>query len=228
MADTQRVFQESDYFETISHRVGRVTLALGFIISLLPPLLLWLIYGLVPPWQNLLTGIVNVSIIMLPVSIVEVLTFSPMMGSGAMYLSYLTGNISNLKMPSAAISLDAVDVKKATRQGDIIAIIAISGSVIGSEIVLILGVILIIPVSPWLVHPLIKPAFEQILPALFGALGAFYIMKEWRLAVAPLVSAVILSLIGKVPSNFTIPICVVISLLAARFFYKKNMIKDMS
>jgi hypothetical protein len=226
MADTDIKTQENDKFESMTHRIGRFTLAFGFIISLLPPLLLWLIYGYLPPWQNLLQGILNVSIIMLPVSIVEILTFSPMMGSGAMYLSYMTGNISNLKIPSAAISMDAVDVKKATRQGDVTALIAIAGSVIGSEIVLILAVILIVPITPQLSNPVLKPAFENILPALFGALGAFYFMKEWKLAVAPLITAVILSWIGKIPSTFTIPICVLVSILAARFLYKKNLIGE--
>ncbi len=215
----------NDSYEIRSHKIGRITLAVGFIISLLPPLILWLAYGIVPPSKNLIGGIISITAVMLPVSIVEVFTFAPMMGSGAMYLSYLTGNISNLKLPCAAITMEAVDVKPSTKQGDIIATIAIAGTVLSSTVILVLAVILIAPLTKQLGNPAIKPAFEQILPALFGALGAYYILKEWKLAVVPLATAILINMATNLPSAITIPLCVLVSVLAARFLYKKKLIK---
>jgi hypothetical protein len=206
--------------------MGRITLSLGFILSLLPPVLLWVIYGIFPPVKSLLNGIFSISILMLPVSIVEILTFVPMLGAGALYMSYLTGNLSNLKIPSAAIALESVNVKPATKEGDIIANIAIAGSILASEAVLISGVILIAPLSGYLQNPVIRPAFDQILPALFGSIGAYYILKDWRLAVAPIAVAVSLSFIRGLPTAITIPICVGVSVLSARFMYKKNWLKS--
>lgn len=164
---------------------------------------------------------------MLPVSIVEVLTFAPILGAGALYMAYLTGNLTNLKLPCAATAIEAVGVKPSTPEGDIIANIAIAGSVIAYEFIIIIGVLLIIPLTSQLNNPVIKPAFEQILPALFGAIGAFYILKEWKLAVAPLIAAVLLSyLVRGLSSSITIPVCVLISILAARFMYQKKWIKS--
>lgn len=219
-----KALRENTY-ETKVHMIGRCTLIMGLLLTFFPPFILWLIYGIVPPLNNLINGIISISAIMIPVSIVEILTFSPMLGSSAMYMSYLTGNISNMKIPSAAISMETVNVKPSTEEGDIISTIAIAGSVISSEIIIILGVILITPITAKLNNPIIQPAFEQVLPALFGSIGAYYILKEWKLAIAPLAAAVVLSLIPGLPSAITIPVCVLTSVLGAKFLYKRNLIK---
>jgi hypothetical protein len=213
-------------YDKKTHLIGRATLAIGLLLTFLPPIVLWLVYGIVPPAKNLINGIISISTIMLPVSIVEILTFSPMLGNGAMYMSYLTGNITNMKMPSAAIAMDITDVKPSTKEGDIISTLAIAGSVIASEIVIVIGVILITPISVKLQNPVLQPAFQQILPALFGSIGAYYILKEWKLAVAPLIVAVILSLIPGLPTAITVPVCVLISILSAKYLYKKGLIKS--
>jgi hypothetical protein len=217
------IFLESNYENNI-HVMGRITLSLGFLFSVLPPLLLWLTYGIFPPLSNLFKGIISITSLMLPVSIVEIITFAPILGAGALYMAYLTGNLTNLKIPCAATAIEAVEVKPSTPEGDIIANIAIAGSVIAYEFIIIIGVLLIIPVTTQLNNPVLKPAFDQILPALFGAIGAFYILKEWKLAVAPIIAAILLSFV-KQPS-ISIPVCVLISVLAARFLYKKNLIKS--
>jgi hypothetical protein len=121
--------------------------------------------------------------------------------------------------------MEVAEVQPSTKEGDIIATIAIAGSVIMSEVIIILGVILIVPLGAKLNNPLILPAFEQILPALFGSIGAYYILKEWKLAVAPLAIAVLLNFIPGIPTAITIPICVLTAVLGARFLYKKNMLK---
>jgi len=217
---------ESTYtYENKVHLIGRSTLMIGLLLSFLPPVILWLVYGIAPPFKNLLNGIISISSVMIAVSIVEVLTFAPLLGSSAMYMSYLTGNISNMKIPSAAISMEVAEVKPSTEEGDIISTIAIAGSVIMSEIIIVVGVIMIAPISTKLNNPLIQPAFEQILPALFGSIGAYYILKEWKLAAAPLSMAVALSLIGNLPTSITIPISVLTSVLTAKYLYKKNLLK---
>lgn len=212
-------------YENKVHIIGRATLVIGLALTFLPPVLLWLIYGIVPPMKNLMNGIISISSVMLPVSLVEVLTFTPLLGASAMYMSYLTGNISNMKIPSAAISMEVVGVKPSTKEGDIISTIAIAGSVIASEIVIILGVLMMAPISSKLNNPMVQPAFEQVLPALFGSIGAYYILKEWRLAVVPLFIAVALSMVPGLPTAVTIPICVLASVFGAKFLYKKNLIK---
>lgn len=221
---TKLTSKESAYDNKV-HLIGRTTLTIGLLLSFLPPVILWLVYGVVPPFKNVLNGIISISAVMIPFSIVEVLTFSPLLGSSGMYMAYLTGNIANIKIPSAAISMEAAEVKPSTNEGDIIATIAIAGSVIVSEIIIVIGMIMIVPITAKLNNPLIQPAFEQILPALFGSIGAYYILKEWKLAVAPLSIAIVLSFIPNLPTAITIPICVLTAVLGAKFLYKKNLLK---
>lgn len=213
-------------YEKKVHFIGRLTLMAGLALTFLPPLLLWLAYGIMPPVKSLLNGIISISSVMIPVSIVEVLTFSPLLGASAMYMSYLTGNISNMKIPSAAISMEVAEVKPMTKEGDIISTIAIAGSVIASELVIIAGVLLIAPISAKLSNPAVQPAFEQVLPALFGSIGAYYILKEWKLAVAPLAVAVALGMAAELPTAVTIPVCVLASVFAARFLYNRNLLRS--
>lgn len=226
MSSKRSVMLSDTGYEKLIHKMGRLTLMGGFLASVLPPVLLWLVYGVYPPLKSLLNGFIGITAVMLPVSIVEVLTFAPILGAGAIYMSYLTGNISNIKIPSAAIALEVTDVKPSTREGDIIANLAIAGSALAGEIILILGVILILPLSANLNSPILKPAFEQILPALFGAIGAYYILKNWQLAIAPVSMAIVFGiLIPNLNSAVTIPICVAFSILAARLLYKKEWLK---
>lgn len=225
MSNKPSYTNNAEKYDSRVHMVGRTTLILGFILTFLPPIILWLYYGILPPAKSLLNGIFSISSIMLPVSIVEVLTFTPILGASAMYMAYLTGNLSNMKIPSAAISMEVAEVKPSTPEGDIVSTIAIAGSVIASEVIIALGVILIAPLSSKLNSPVIQPAFQQILPALFGSIGAYYILKEWKLAVMPLICGIVFSFIGGLPTAITIPLCVLASILSARFLYKKNLIK---
>lgn len=217
-------FLDEDYEKKV-HLTGRITLFVGFMLVFLPPFTLWLFYGIVPPAKSLINGIISISVIMIPMSIVEILSFCPIIGSSGMYMSYLTGNITNLKIPSAAIAMDVAEVKPSTKEGDIISTIGIAGSVIASEIVIVLSVIFILPISSQFQNPVIQPAFQQILPALFGSLGAYYILRDWKLAVVPMFVAIAINMAVKLPTAVTIPVCVLSSVMAAKFMYKKGLIK---
>ena len=213
---------ESARFERINHIIGRLTLPVGFALTFLPLLILWQKFGIGPELKALGQGIISISALMAPVSLVEILTFTAMLGSGGMYMAYLTGNITNLKIPSAAMAMDVCDAQPGTEKSEIVSTIAIAGSVIASEIIIVLGVLLLVPMEGILANPTLKPAFEQILPALFGAIGIFYVLKEWKVVVVPLVLAIALNLAGDFPTAVTIPVCVLFSVIAARIMFKKG------
>ncbi|MBU0927147.1 MAG: hypothetical protein KKA67_05320 [Spirochaetes bacterium] len=211
-------------YERMNHLIGRLTLPVGFLLTFVPLVILWLRFGIGPDLKALVQGIFSISVLMAPVSIVEVLTFSAMLGSGAMYMAYLSGNITNLKIPSAAMAMDLCDAAPATEEGEIVSTIAIAGSVLASEVIIVAGVLLLAPLGGALSHPTISPAFEQVLPALFGAIGAYYVLKEWKVAVAPIALAIGLKLVGDIPTALTIPVCVLASVLTARFLYTKGLV----
>jgi len=215
----------NDLFDRHVHRIGRTTILTCIILAMSVPLMVWIIFGILPPSKPLITGIITVSSFMIPLSIAEILSFYPILGISGLYISYTTGNIANLKVPCAAIGMEAAEVKPSTKEGDIISTIAMAGSVIVCELILVLGVILLVPISSHLNNPLLKPAFDQILPALFGALGAYFILKNYKLAIVPLALGIVFSIFN-VQTAVAVPICVLLSILGARVLYKKGLVKS--
>jgi hypothetical protein len=224
MTQHASIFTPAELFDRSVHRLGRITILTCIVLALCVPLLVMIIFGILPPAKSLLSGIISVSAFMIPLSVFEILSFYPLLGASGLYISYTTGNISNLKVPCAAIAMEAAEVTPATKEGDIISTLAMAGSVIVSELLLVIGVILLVPLSTYLENPLLKPAFEQILPALFGSLGAFFIIKSPKLAIIPLAFG-ILAAIFNVPTGIAVPLCVILSILGARLLYEKGWVK---
>lgn len=211
-------------YERQVFRVGRITIVTCIIMALCIPVLVGIVFGLFPPMGNLIKGILTVSSFMIPLSIAEILAFYPILGASGMFISYTTGNISNLKLPCAAIAMDAAEVKPNTKEGDVIATLAMAGSVIVTELILVAGVILLVPLKPVLENPAIKPAFEQVLPALFGSLGAYFILKNYKLAVVPLALGIVFAVFS-VKTALAVPVTVFASIGIARLLYKKGLVK---
>ncbi|WP_432408308.1 hypothetical protein [Wukongibacter sp. M2B1] len=221
--ENSKMLSPEQLYEKKIHVIGRITILMGIGLSLLVPILLWIYYGVFPPMDNLLKGVFTVSSFMIPLSIAEILSFYPILGSGGIYMAYTTGNIANLKLPSAAIGMEVADVKPSTKEGEIISTIAMSGSVIMCELILVVGVFLLGPISVKLNSPMLKPAFQHILPALFGSIGAYYILKDWKLSVIPMIIGILFSAFN-VPTSVAVPICVLCSIYAAKFLYKRGRI----
>ena len=151
-----------------------------------------------------------------------------MLGAGGTYLSFVTGNISNLKLPCAVDAMERAGVKPSSEDGEIISTISIAVSSIVTTFIIILGVILIIPITPILESPVLKPAFDMILPALFGGLAVVFISKNVKLSIAPVILMLVLFI--TVPAlnagtvGIMVPVGVLFTVGVARFMYKKGML----
>jgi hypothetical protein len=193
------------------------------------PVVLCVIFGVLPDWQGLLGGLLLTAPMYWAVGVVETVTYIPMLGAGGSYLSFVTGNISNLKLPCALNALEQAQVKANSEEGEVVSTIAIAVSSIVTTLIIILGVVLIIPLTPLLESPVLNPAFEQMLAALFGGLGVVFISKNWKLAVAPV--SLMLILFICIPAldsgsvGIMVPVGVIFSLIVSRIMYKKNCYK---
>ena len=162
------------------------------------------------------------------VGAIETVTYVPMLGAGGSYLSFVTGNISNLKLPVALNALEQAEVSINSEEGEIISTIAIAVSSIVTTLIIILGVLLITPLTPLLDSPALAPAFAQILPALFGALGVVFITKNWKIAVAPVLLMLVLFI--AVPAlnastvGIMVPVGVLFTLGVSRILYKRGVL----
>lgn len=219
--------KELTYLESV-HRDGRAWgfMLFGLILSF--PILLSIIFGELPYFGALLRGALAVAPMYWAVGIIEIFTYVPMLGAGGAYLSFVTGNISNLKLPCALDAMERANVKATSEEGEIISTISIAVSSIVTTLIIILGVVLIIPLSPILENPVLTPAFDQILPALFGGLAVVFVSKNWKLAIAPLILMLVLFIF--IPAlnagtvGIMVPVGVLFTILVARILYKKGIL----
>ena len=182
----------SPYYESV-HRAGRVwTLgALGVLLSV--PVAICLRFNAWPEMNDVFKALIKVLPIYWGTAVVEVLTYTPMLGAGGTYLAFVTGNITNLKMPCALNALENAKVRASSEEGEGVSTISIGVSAIVTTLIIAVGVLAFSPFLGKLTDPdsVFAPAFTYILPALFGALGAGYLKKHWRLAVFPVLVGVI-------------------------------------
>ena len=215
------------YIDSV-HRDGTIWNLSMMVILLMFPVAVALIFKATPDWQGVGLGLLATAPMYWAVGAVEVMTFIPMLGAGGSYLSFVTGNISNLKLPCAINALENAGVDSKSEEGEIISTIAIAVSSIVTIIIIAIGVLLIVPLSPVLESPVLKPAFDQMLPALFGALGVALISKNWKLAIAPVLLMLILFVF--VPAlnagmvGIMVPVGVVFTIGFSRILYKKGIV----
>ena len=216
---------ERSYIDTV-HRDGTIWNMVIMGILLLFPVLIGLIFQAVPNWAALGKGLLATAPMYWAVGVVETITFIPMLGAGGSYLSFVTGNISNLKLPCALNALESAGVKAQSEEGDIVSTISIAVSSIVTTLIIIVGVILIVPLSPLLASPVLEPAFAQLLPALFGALGLVFVSKNAKIAIAPIILMLILFIFVPAINTSTVgimvPVGVVFTLIVSRILYKKG------
>ena len=216
------------YMDSV-HRDGTIwNLSMMVILLLFPVLVCILFEDAMPDWKGVALGLIATAPMYWAVGIVEVITFIPMLGAGGSYLSFVTGNISNLKLPCAINALENAGADPKSEEGEIISTIAIAVSSIVTTIIVALGVALIIPLQPILSNPVLTPAFDQMLPALFGALGVALVSKNWKIAIAPILLMLILFIF--VPAldssmvGIMVPVGVLFTIAASRVMYKKNLL----
>lgn len=219
-------------YQSRVHTAGRVTSILALLMMLAVPAVVCLYFNVFPTMNGFFKGLAMVWMIYLPICIAEVLTYTPMVGISGAYLSFISGNLSNMKIPCAAMAMDNAGVKGSTDEGEVIATLSIATSTIVTEIILIIGVMALVPLTPLLTSKILEPAFQNILPALFGALGVYWIMRQWKLAVTPLVFVILVSslvplLTGKsIPAGLLIPVSGLLAVLAARFMYNRGWVES--
>jgi len=215
------------YLESV-HSDGRIWGIVVGTVLLLFPLLLSVIFQTLPNWEVLAKGIFATAPMYWAVGIVEIFTYVPMLGAGGTYLSFVTGNISNLKLPCAVDAMERAGVKPSSEEGEVISTIAIAVSSIVTTIIILVGVLCIVPLTPLLENEILTPAFDQILPALFGGLAVVFVSKNAKLSIAPIILMLLLFIFVPALNASTVgimvPVGVVFTVITARILYKKGVL----
>jgi hypothetical protein len=212
-------------YEDTTHLLGKMWVWGMGVVLLMFPLAVCLYYGVWPDGAALLKGLLAIAPMYWAVGTIEVLTYVPMLGAGGSYLGFITGSLTMLKVPCTLAALDRAKVKSGTAEGEAVATISVAVSSIVTLCIIFAGVLLIVPLTPVLESPGLKPAFDNLLPALFGGLGVALISRNWKIAVAPVVCMVALfvampRLAASAP--IFVPVAALIAIAAARFMNKKG------
>ncbi len=210
------------------HKYGRIwaLITCGAILAF--PFILAIIYGAWPNFWTFLNALYPIALTFWTVGIIEVITYTPMLGVGGTYLGFVTGNLSSLKVPCALDSMEKAGVKADSEEGEVISTISIATSSIVTILIIAIGVALISVLMPILQSPILAPAFDNVLPALFGGLGVVYISRYFKIAVLPisvmLVLFIFVPLLNSGTVGVMIPVSMVITLIYSRYLYKKGKI----
>ena len=219
--------KERTYTEKI-HLWGAIWSVAALLVLFSVPFIFSVHYEAFPEFKTLLKALSTVIAVYWTTAIIEVVTYTPMLGAGGTYLSFLSGNITNLKLPCAMNAMERANVRANSEEGEVISTISIAASSITTTVIIAVGVLLFAPVLPKILAEgsVIKPAFEYVVPALFGALGASYFAKHWKISILPIAVGIIIYIFSPSMAVGTmIFITIVVSILGALGMYKVKIIK---
>lgn len=207
-----------------NHFLGRVFLSVAIIIIVLVPVIMSFVLQTPPDFLVILKSFVPLIVFIIG-GFIEVMTYSPLLGTSGTYLAFFTGNLVNLKVPCAVNSRDLAGVKHGSKEGEIISTISVATSTIVTTLIIAIGVALLTPLRPVLESATLKPAFETAFTALFGALGYKYFIKDLKLVPLPLVLTILLQVFLSLGTSILIPVSAVLSTLFAYYLFKKSLPK---
>ena len=178
-------FYEGEYMPKM-HKIGKLTGFLGAILSFLPALVLAVVYGLLPKPAGLATAFISAAS-------VEPISYFTVLGPIGTYMAFMSGNISNMRVPCAGMAQVAADVEPGTEKGSIISVIGMATSIVINVSVLTIGVILgssVLSAMP----ASVTEALNYLLPALFGALLMQFGLKRIKFAGGMLAFAILIGI----------------------------------
>ena len=160
-----RQFPERD--EDSIHRTGRIGIIIGIILMLGIPAVISSVYDVWPESAaQVITAGSGLLAVFIPTCIAEVFSYTPILGSSA-YITFLTGNVMNLKVPVVVNAQIMSDTASGTEEGDAVATIGVAVSSIVTTLIIAGGVLLLVPLRPILTSPTVQTATGSVRRHLF-------------------------------------------------------------
>lgn len=210
-------------YNDTNHLLGRIFLAIAILIISAIPVIMAIVLQVVPDFKVIGMSMLSL-IVFIAGGFIEVITYSPMLGTTGTYLGFFTGNLANLKVPCAVNARELAEVKHGSKEGEIVSTLSIATSTIVTTVIIALGVILMIPLTPILENPVLTPAFDTAFTALFGALAYKYFVKDPILVPIPFVLALVLQFAANLGTSILIPVSSIASIAFAYYLFKKAKI----
>jgi len=217
---------QEKYINTL-HKHGKRFMIVSSLLMLAVPFVFSLIHNAWPTLELIKVGFMTVGAIYIPIGIIETINYAPMLGVGATYISHVTGNISNMKLPASLSAMKQANVEPGSDEAEIISTLAVASSSIVTILIILVGVLLLLPYLS-VIDQYLGTVTDYLVPAIFGALGFVFIVRHWKLVIIPM--SVMLALFYFVIKDPTVqpvfvPVASLLSLVTARIMYKNGWIK---
>lgn len=215
----------SQEFDNQIHRLGKITTVIALLMMLAVPTVITFITGTKLTFGQVMIASSSVLMTFGLIGVTEVFSYAPILGPGGTYLAFITGNISNMKLPAATTALTVAEVEPGTKEGEVVSMIAVAVSSLVTVSVVLIGMLFGTKIMPILENPVLKPGFDYLIYALFGAFATPVIMKSPKMSVAPvIVMAVLILILGvsKVGSLqvYILPLLIIFSVFVSHRLFK--------
>lgn len=220
-----------------SHTIGRLGQLISMIIMLGIPIVICMVYDVWPTdWKQFTINCIGLISVFGVVNVASVISYTPVLGT-AFYISCITGNVQNLKLPCALNAIDIANVPLGTEESDVAASLSVAVSSLLTMAIMVVGMLLLIPLQPFMTSALMKTATANMLPALFGSMllgvilnnksGKFLIKGQPKLVVIPMAIVVaihyfVMPVFGK--EGILMLLAIPMLMLCAKFFVAKGII----
>lgn len=230
MENNQQNYYSKTYIPSIV-KWGKLTMLLGIILCFAPAFVVSGVYGYMPPISAIIAGTISQISVSGAFYVVEPISYFPILGIPGTYLTFLSGNTSNMRVPCASVSQEAAGVEIGTEKGSVISTIGIAVSILVNVVILTFGavagnaILAILPIG-------VQNALNFLLPALYGAVFGQFAVSRPKLAVVSVIIAFgmnwllknnFLSFLPGTPSYAVILVAVFGSILAGKLLYKKEL-----
>lgn len=173
-------FMGNEYLPYIN-KWGKITNWLGVALSFGPALVLAVIFKIIPPINAIITAFIAIASAVGINWFIEPISYFPIIGAAGTYMAFISGNISNLRIPCAAVAQKVAGVEPGTEKGTIISTLGIATSIVVNVVLLTIGVFVGSQVLSKLPKNVVD-SLNYLLPSLFGAIFIQFAIMKIKLA----------------------------------------------
>ena len=227
---------KNSYFNR-AHRLGRIGALISILFMVGIPIVICVVYDVIPSFNEVITTAVGLLAVYVPTALSEFVSYTPMLGT-ACYITFITGNVGNMKIPCALNAMEMTDSPLGTERGDTVSAIAVSVSSMVTMAIIALGVVLLVPLQPILQNPTVQVATSFMLPALFGSMvvtnvannksGEYHIKNRVLTMLAPMACVIafhylVMPINGK--EGYTMIATIPLTIALAYIMYRTGIVK---
>lgn len=207
-------------------KIGRTTMLLGMVATLAPALLMTFYFGYNPGISAIIAGAICQISVSGAFWFSEPISYYPIVGRAGLYMTFLSGNTVNVRIPAAISAQQASGHLPGTNKGSIMGTVGMGVSVWVCAILLTISIIAgetllaKVPAS-------FMTVLSLIIPALFGGIFTQFAIKSPKTGTFALIVCYIMMQVVKIlPGNLSFLITVV-AVFSSIYVAKKLMDKEL-